>query len=196
MPAARAPVSPLPRELLLGICPSFPWLHPLKDFDVRLLLAQSGGKTGGAYDVILMDVDNGPWALSTRTNRLLWDAKGIATLARTLPVGGTLVVWSSGHEPLFERRLADSGFSVEARNARAPAAKRAFVRCSLSLASEHSHHSVPVNWLNPYLAAGFEETRNAHVARAGNDLHWAFQKTKPWVNSLSPGCQLCGDGQW
>jgi uncharacterized protein len=64
------------------------------------------------------------------------------------------------------------------------------------LASEHSHHSVPVNWLNPYLAAGFEETRNAHVARAGNDLHWAFQKTKPWVNSLSPGCQLCGDGQW
>jgi spermidine synthase len=109
------------REILGGLAG-----HPLKDprvtvacTDVRLLLAQSRGKPGGAFDVILMDVDNGPWALSTRTNRLLWDAKGIATLARTLPVGGTLVVWSSGHEPSFVHRLTDGGFSVAVRNERA-----------------------------------------------------------------------------
>jgi spermidine synthase len=100
--------------------------HPLKDgrvtvacVDVRLHLAQAGAKPGGSYDVILMDVDNGPWALSTDTNRLLWDAKGIATLARALAPGGTLVVWSSGHEPSFERRLAAGGFSVDAQDARA-----------------------------------------------------------------------------
>jgi hypothetical protein len=33
------------------------------------------------------------------------DAKGIATLARALPVGGTLVVWSSGHPD--QPRLAE-----------------------------------------------------------------------------------------
>lgn len=100
--------------------------HPLKDprvtvacVDVRLHLAKAGAKPGGSYDVILMDVDNGPWALSTDTNRLLWDTKGIATLARALAPGGTLVVWSSGHEPSFERRLAVGGFSVEAQDARA-----------------------------------------------------------------------------
>jgi spermidine synthase len=55
----------------------------------------------------------------TDTNRLLWDTKGIATLARALAPGGTLVVWSSGHEPSFERRLAVGGFSVDAQDARA-----------------------------------------------------------------------------
>jgi spermidine synthase len=100
--------------------------HPLNDprvkvacTDVRLLLAKSGSKPGGAFDVILMDVDNGPWALSTATNRLLWDTQGIATLTRALAPQGTLVVWSSGHEPSFERRLAAAGFSVKAEDARA-----------------------------------------------------------------------------
>jgi spermidine synthase len=100
--------------------------HPVADprvtvacTDVRLLLAKSGSNPGGAFDVILMDVDNGPWALSTATNRLLWDSNGIATLARTLAPKGTLVVWSSGHEPSFERRLAAGGFSVEAQDVRA-----------------------------------------------------------------------------
>lgn len=100
--------------------------HPLRDprvtvacTDVRLLLAQAGAKPRGSYDVILMDVDNGPWALSAATNRLLWDTQGIATLTRALAAGGTLVVWSSSHDPSFERRLASAGFSVEARDARA-----------------------------------------------------------------------------
>jgi pyruvate formate-lyase activating enzyme-like uncharacterized protein len=50
--------------------------------------------------------------------------------------------------------------------------------------------------LNPYLAGEFEETRRGHIASAGSALNWDFQQTKPWVNSLSPGCRLCGEGQW
>jgi pyruvate formate-lyase activating enzyme-like uncharacterized protein len=64
------------------------------------------------------------------------------------------------------------------------------------VAEEHARYSLPVNWLNPYLAGEFEETRKGHIARAGAALNWDFQRTKPWVNSLSPGCKLCGEGQW
>jgi pyruvate formate-lyase activating enzyme-like uncharacterized protein len=64
------------------------------------------------------------------------------------------------------------------------------------VAQEHTQHSSPVNWLNPYLAGEFEETRKRHIASAGPALNWDFQRTKPWVNSLSPGCKLCGEGQW
>ena len=64
------------------------------------------------------------------------------------------------------------------------------------VAEEHAHHSSPVNWLSPYRAGEFEATRKSHIARAGKALNWNFQRTKPWVNSLSPGCRLCGEGQW
>ena len=64
------------------------------------------------------------------------------------------------------------------------------------VAEEHAAHSLPVNWLSPYLAGEFEETRKGHIARAGAALNWDFQQTKPWVGSLSPGCKLCGEGQW
>jgi pyruvate formate-lyase activating enzyme-like uncharacterized protein len=64
------------------------------------------------------------------------------------------------------------------------------------VAEAHARHALPVNWVNPYRAGEHEETRKAHIARAGGSLHWDFQRTKPWVNSLSPGCKLCGQGQW
>jgi pyruvate formate-lyase activating enzyme-like uncharacterized protein len=64
------------------------------------------------------------------------------------------------------------------------------------VAQEHAQHSSPVNWLNPYRAGEFEDTRRGYIASAGPALNWDFQRTKPWVNSLSPGCRLCGEGQW
>lgn len=64
------------------------------------------------------------------------------------------------------------------------------------VAQEHAQHSLPVNWLSPYLAGEFEETRKRYIARAGAALNWDFLRTKPWVGSLSPGCRLCGEGQW
>jgi hypothetical protein len=64
------------------------------------------------------------------------------------------------------------------------------------VAEEHARHSSPVNWVSPYRAGEHEQTRNAHIADAGAALNWDFQGTKPWVHSLSPGCRLCGEGQW
>ena len=64
------------------------------------------------------------------------------------------------------------------------------------VAEDHAGHALPVNWLNPYQAETFEDERRALIARAGQALKWDFQGTKPWVNSLSPGCRLCGEGHW
>ena len=61
---------------------------------------------------------------------------------------------------------------------------------------EHAQHSLPVSWLSPYLAGEFEDIKKGHLTKAGTALNWDFHQTKPWVNSLSPGCKLCGEGQW
>lgn len=67
---------------------------------------------------------------------------------------------------------------------------------SNKVVEEHSHHEKPVNWVNPYRAQDHEETRNQLITKAGSRLNWDFKNTKPWINSLSRGCQLCGQGEW
>ncbi|MBU1239495.1 radical SAM protein [Myxococcota bacterium] len=63
-------------------------------------------------------------------------------------------------------------------------------------AVEHGKYQSAVNWVNPYLALEYEEKRDAFISRTGSGMNWAFKNTKPWVNSLSRGCELCGAGEW
>jgi spermidine synthase len=71
------------------------------------------------YDVILLDVDNGPQALTSSANHWLYGAKGLANAFAALRPGGVLAVWSAGAEPAFTRRLRQAGFVVELTDARA-----------------------------------------------------------------------------
>jgi spermidine synthase len=93
--------------------------------DLRVVLegaALRGGKSagkGGLYDAILVDVDNGPWPLAARANRLLWRPAGILAIARSLRSGGMLVVWSTGPDADFAARLRAEGFTVAVEVARA-----------------------------------------------------------------------------
>lgn len=72
-----------------------------------------------AYDLILLDVDNGPSALTTNANHWLYGAKGLAAAYAALTAGGVLAVWSAGHDQSFTRRLRQTGFHVELADARA-----------------------------------------------------------------------------
>ena len=65
------------------------------------------------YDVILLDVDNGPVALSSAKNQRLYSEYGVRACHQALRSGGILAVWSSGPNARFERRLASAGFDVE-----------------------------------------------------------------------------------
>ena len=77
-------------------------------------------------DAILLDVDNGPTAMVQKGNARLYDAAGIARVARALKPGGRLVVWSAGEDRAYAGRLAKAGFRVEAVPAKLhAAAKRA-----------------------------------------------------------------------
>lgn len=77
------------------------------------------GGAKGAYDAILLDVDNGPEGLSRPGNDRLYSAKGLAAAKAALKPGGVLAVWSAHPDEAFTRRLKQAGFAVEEVKARA-----------------------------------------------------------------------------
>lgn len=78
----------------------------------------------GAYDAILLDVDNGPEGLSRPANDRIYDAGGLAAARAALKPGGVLAVWSSAPSEAFTRRLRGAGFAVEVLSVRASIHKR------------------------------------------------------------------------
>jgi spermidine synthase len=65
------------------------------------------------YDAIMLDVDNGPEALTTFTNKGLYAEGGLRTAARALRPGGLLAIWSVFEDARFSARLRGTGFYVE-----------------------------------------------------------------------------------
>jgi len=78
--------------------------------DVRQRIVEARG----AYDLILLDVDNGPDALIHRANGALYDAAGIVACHAALRGGGALAVWATGPDDKYLRRLQRSGFDASA----------------------------------------------------------------------------------
>ncbi|MBI2766067.1 MAG: hypothetical protein HYX53_09175 [Chloroflexi bacterium] len=93
--------------------------------DPRAVLHQgdvAGVIRGGAarFDAILLDVDNGPDALTQAGNRWLYSGSGLAACYEALRPGGMYGLWSVGGDaPGFDRRLARAGFKPEVRRVRA-----------------------------------------------------------------------------
>jgi spermidine synthase len=73
----------------------------------------------GAYDAILLDVDNGPDGLSREGNDRLYSAGGLVAAKAALRPGGILAIWSAAPDAAFARRLAKAGFLVEEVGVRA-----------------------------------------------------------------------------
>jgi len=66
----------------------------------------------GAYDAVLLDVDNGPGGLDRVANDGLYRATGLAAARRALKPGGILAVWSAMPDEAFLRRMNQAGFTV------------------------------------------------------------------------------------
>jgi spermidine synthase len=73
------------------------------------------------YDLILLDVDNGPAALTQAKNAWLYRREGLARLRAALRPGGVLAVWSAGPDAAFGAALRAARFKVEEHRARAHA---------------------------------------------------------------------------
>lgn len=67
----------------------------------------------GTYDAIVLDVDNGPRALTSKGNDRLYSEQGLRTIAGALRPRGVLAIWSAGPDAAFTRRLRKVGFAVE-----------------------------------------------------------------------------------
>ena len=77
------------------------------------------GRARGAYDAILLDVDNGPDALVRAANDRLYAPAGLAAAKAALKTGGVLAVWSAAQDPAFASRLRKAGYAVEEVTVRA-----------------------------------------------------------------------------
>jgi spermidine synthase len=91
--------------------------RPLDDPRVSVRVGGVQGRIAearAAYDLILLDVDNGPAELIHDANAGLYDATGIVACHVALKEDGALAVWAVGPDEGYLRRLQRSGFDASA----------------------------------------------------------------------------------
>ncbi|ATQ69286.1 MULTISPECIES: hypothetical protein [Methylosinus] len=119
-PAARVTVCELLPEIV-GWCrgPLAPLAgRPLDDPRVNLRvgdIAETIASADNAFDAVLLDVDNGPDALSCAANGALYSREGLARLRAALAREGVLAVWSADPSPSFETALDAAGWRWRAQ---------------------------------------------------------------------------------
>jgi spermidine synthase len=95
--------------------------HPLTDKRVRVeindvsVVLHSGTNR---FDAVLLDVDNGPAALTSAGNDGLYGNHGLAAIFTALKSSGVLALWSAREDRKFEQRLRYAGFEVAVKRVR------------------------------------------------------------------------------
>lgn len=90
--------------------------YPLEDPRVQIRMLDVGlviRAEERGYDAILLDVDNGPAGLTSKTNDELYSPRGLRAAFAALRPGGILAIWSAGPDSAFTKRLQNAGFAVE-----------------------------------------------------------------------------------
>jgi spermidine synthase len=77
--------------------------------------------SAGSFDSIILDVDNGPIALTTEGNERLYGDSGLRVIYAALRPGGCAAFWSAIADAAFEKALARAGFAVTTHRVRAHA---------------------------------------------------------------------------
>jgi len=128
----RAALDLLPRQVPVRVVELVPalvrWNHthiahlarrPLDDprvvvveADVRHAIASATG----TIDLLVLDVDNGPSALTQTHNARLYSEAGARACAAALRVGGVLALWSAGPDERYRRNLGLAGLAVEMKS--------------------------------------------------------------------------------
>ncbi len=96
--------------------------RPLEDPRVTVIVGDVAERiraNASHYDIILLDVDNGPDGITRKANDWLYTTAGLRASFDALRDGGVLGVWSVAPERAFTRRLVDAGFRVEEHHVRA-----------------------------------------------------------------------------
>ncbi|MCK5097795.1 MAG: hypothetical protein KAR45_06805 [Desulfobacteraceae bacterium] len=100
---------------------------PLEDSRVTVKvedIAKTIENKQSAWDIILLDVDNGPEGLTRKANDRLYSKAGLQNTFFALQPEGILGIWSSNDDKAFTRRLKQSGFQVDTKTVRARKSKK------------------------------------------------------------------------
>ena len=87
--------------------------HPLRDPRVSLKVSDVLDiirSSPGVFDAILLDIDNGPEAMTAGGNDRVYSRYGIQACRAALQAAGCLAVWSAAVDASFERRLQQEQF--------------------------------------------------------------------------------------
>ena len=96
--------------------------HPLNDPRCQVSIGDVAAimqEERGAFDAILLDVDNGPEGLTHHDNNWLYSVEGLQAAFAALRPNGVLAVWSAGPDSAFSKRLRQIGFKVNQQQVRA-----------------------------------------------------------------------------
>lgn len=98
------------RHVRAAVLPALPRNVVIRETDAIAHL-----KSGTRYDLILLDIDNGPEPLVRASNATLYDRAGLEVLRNALNAGGSVLLWSGFESQSFEATAGDAGFSVVRR---------------------------------------------------------------------------------
>ncbi|WP_233531205.1 spermine/spermidine synthase domain-containing protein [Paenibacillus alkalitolerans] len=70
-------------------------------------------QTEDKFDVVCLDIDNGPDWTVFESNNSLYREEGLAAVSRLLRPNGVISFWSASASPIFKRRLQEYFADVE-----------------------------------------------------------------------------------
>lgn len=98
------------RHVRASVLPEMPRNVTIREADAIAHL-----RSGARYDLILLDIDNGPEPLVRSSNAALYDRAGLDLLRGSLKERGCVLVWSGFESARFEAMAREAGFSVARR---------------------------------------------------------------------------------
>lgn len=84
--------------------------NPLQDARVEVRVGDVREQLVAAYDLIVLDVDNGPAKVAHAANAALYGERGSRAALAALAPGGVFAVWSATSDPSYVSTLRAAGF--------------------------------------------------------------------------------------
>jgi spermidine synthase len=140
--------------------------QPLKDKRVELVtgdVVELISCSSSRYDAILLDIDNGPSAMTDSGNHRLYTYEGLLACRRALREQGCLAVWSAGPSKRFEQLLMSCNFQV--RRFRVPAFKGSEAKAYFVWVASENEVLLPPGGSEPRLPSETEAKGSRRLTR-------------------------------
>ena len=135
----------------------------IKTGDIMALISRSRGK----FDAILLDIDNGPSAMTSSANSRLYSYEGIMAGRYAVRKQGCLAVWSAESSKKFERLLV-GGCGLHVRRFRVPTYKGSKSQSHFVWIASENKANLPPGGGEPRLSLRYESKESRRRPREGH----------------------------